>query len=387
MKQFFYVLLALTVLIISCNSGDDSKKPSDNAIDYFIKANLSSLEVKDATYTVKFNHKSSKEDYKTTIDFTLVRDKSTKLGFVAYFKTDEGEGLYDGKKYYYKSIAEKKVYISGEKLEPEVFLTNSWIINPITMIMLDKDYSKEINERKDDLFIIGDSKFDKYESFVIETIVKQDSSGTNKIRTYFDKETNLPVKEVKTFVMGQESVIQTLEIYDLKINKGIDASTLRLITPEGFAEEIIEPNQEAEAPSQGLAAPDFSLSDLDGKIVTLASLKGKVVLLDFWGTWCKWCVKAMPKLQAVHEHFKGKDVIVLGISCQEPPNANPKKFMQDNKVTYNSLLKGEEVARQFGVEGYPTLYVLGKDGKIISSKSGYSETMDKDLIELIEKNL
>ncbi len=386
MRKWFYLITALSILMFACNSSDN-KQEKDDPKGYFLKANKSSLEVKDASYKVNFVFKSEKDNFKTTIYVTLLRDTSVKLGFIAHFKTDDGEGLYTGDKYYYTSNKEKKVYFSGVDTKAEMFLTQNWIMSPISMVMLDRDYSNEIKERKDDLFIIGDAKFDKYDAMVVETIIRKDSISTSSIRTYFDKKTNLPIKELKKLTSPTENFIQTFEILDLKINEGVDKAIFTPKTPEGYVNEEIAVQGKQEAENLGNVAEDFTLTDINGKSVTLSSLKGNVVVLDFWGTWCHWCVKAMPKLQNVHEHFKGKNVIVLGISCNEREGANPKAFMKENKVTYNSLLLGNEVANKFKVTGFPTLFVIDKNGKIISSKSGYADEMDKDLIELITKNL
>lgn len=386
MRNWFYIITVLSVLLLACNSSDKPQVKED-AKEYFLKANKSSLEVKDATYKVNFVFKSNKDDFKTTIYVTLLRDPSVKLGFVAHFKTDDGEGLYTGDKYYYTSNKEKKMYFSGDDAKAEMFLTQNWIMSPISMIMLDRDYSNEINKRTDELFIIGDAKFDKYDAMVVESILRQDTNSISTVRTYFDKQTNLPIKELKTMKSTTENFVQTFEILDLKINQGVDKAIFTPKTPEGYVNEEIVMQGNQESDDIGKTAEDFTLTDVNGKSVSLSSLKGNVVVLDFWGTWCHWCVKAMPKLQNVHEHFKGKNVVVLGISCNEREGANPKAFMKENKVTYNSLLLGNEVANKYNVTGFPTLFVIDKNGKIISSKSGFSDDMDKDLIELITKNL
>lgn len=371
--------------IFACGSSKDNiNEPKQ----LFIKANQSSLKVNDAKFKVNLEFKSPQENFSTTLDISLLRDKNSKTGYIVMFKTDEGSGLYDGEKYYYKNDKTKQVFISGDKIAPEMFITQNWISQPISMIMLSKDYTQQIKDRKDELFMIGESKYSTFNTTVVESIQKADSTGAkSKIRTYFDLKTNLPVKEFKTQVKDGESVAQTLNISDLSLNKGLDRSIFKMEIPEGYATEIIRPDLEPKSENVNAVAPDFTLIDLNGKEITLSKLKGSVVVLDFWGTWCHWCVKAMPKLQNVHEHFKGKNVVVLGISCQERAEADPKKFMADNKVTYNSLIFGDKVAAQYGVRGYPTLYVISKDGKILTNKSGFSDTMDKELIELIEKNL
>lgn len=388
MKNLLLIITLFSLIFISCESEEKKEaKPQGDPKEYFLKANSSSMNVKDATFKVKFIFQSPKENFNINGSFSLLRDENSKLGYIVKFIMDEGEGLYTGDKYYFRSVSEKKVFVTGDDIEPEMFITQNWIYQPISMIMLDRDYSKEILERKDDLYIIGEAKYNKYNTMVVETIIKIDSVTRNKTRTHFDLETNLPLKEVKSIAKMTENIIQTFEIYDLEINKGLDKSIFKMDVPEGYTEQVISPQSSPEPESAGGPAPDFTLKDINGKDVTLSKLKGKVVVLDFWGTWCHWCVKAMPKLQAVHEHFKGKNVVVLGISCNERPGADPKKFMVENKVTYNSLVEGNEVATKYSVQGFPTLYVIGKDGNILSMKSGYAENMDKDLINLIKKNL
>ncbi|MFA5511323.1 MAG: redoxin domain-containing protein [Candidatus Kapaibacterium sp.] len=388
MKKLYLLFFSL-IIITACNDSDEQPVGSDSseaAKEFFIKANKSSLKVNDATFRTKFSFNSPKEKFSTTLDVSMLRDASAKLGFMVRFKTDEGEGVYNGKNYYYRSDSEKKVFKSGDDMEHEMPLTQNWIINALTMVMLDQDYTDDIKARTDELMVIGPSKFEMYETDVVQTTLPSEKEVTSKVRTYFDQATNLPVKELKTMSREDEVIMQSYEILDLKINQGLSSDLFTMTIPEGYSEEVIAVQSQSET-GEGQQAPDFTLKDLNGNEITLSKLRGNVVVLDFWGTWCHWCVKAMPKLQNVHEHFKGKKVIVLGVSCNERQGADPKKFMDEHKVTYNSVLLGETAARDYGVQGYPTLYVIGKDGKILSVKSGFSETMDQDLIELINKNI
>ncbi|MBX3043985.1 MAG: TlpA family protein disulfide reductase [Candidatus Kapabacteria bacterium] len=386
MKKIFLLILAVSYVIISCSSDEQTPLDADPK-EFFIKANQSSLKVEDASFTTRFVFQSPKENFTTDVKVQMLRDPSVKTGFLVKFLTEQGAGLYDGQKYYFKSDSEKIVYISGEGIEPDKMITQNWLINPMTMIMLNEDYTEQIKARTDELFIISDATFSKYKTDVVESLTNSAERGKIKIRTYFDRETNLPVKEVKTQTKDTETIIQTFEILDLEINKGLSRDIFKLQTPADFVEEIVTPNSRPKSPMEGQPASDFTLKDLDGKNVTLSQLKGNIVILDFWGTWCHWCVKAMPKLQNVHEKYKGKNVIVLGISCNEREGADPKKFLKDNNITYNSLVLGEQVASQYGVTGFPTLYVISKDGTILTSMSGYSDNMDTDLINLINENL
>jgi thiol-disulfide isomerase/thioredoxin len=98
--------------------------------------------------------------------------------------------------------------------------------------------------------------------------------------------------------------------------------------------------------------------------VTLASLKGKVVLLDFWATWCGPCKAAMPSIQKIHDDYKDKGVAVLGVNTWEKKEDGAKKYMESKGFNYGCLLKGDDLATAYGVTGIPTLVVIGKDGKV-----------------------
>jgi len=172
----------------------------------------------------------------------------------------------------------------------------------------------------------------------------------------------------------------------LKVDPKIDDAAFALKAPEGFTKAepempgMMVPGDAGEAPQPpalavkvGDAAPDFKLTTLDGKEVTLASLKGKVVLLDFWATWCGPCKAAMPTIQKISEDYKGKDVVVLGVNTWEQKADAAKEYIAKKKYTYGCLLKGDELAKAYGVTGIPTLVIIGKDGKVASTEVGMSD--------------
>lgn len=108
---------------------------------------------------------------------------------------------------------------------------------------------------------------------------------------------------------------------------------------------------------------DFTLKDLDGKAWTRSSLKGKVVLVNFWATWCPPCRKEMPDLQALSHEFKDKGLVVLAISDEEEKVVRP--FIEQNKYDYPILLDpGRKVNEMYQVDGIPKNFVYGRDGKL-----------------------
>ncbi|MDX2131829.1 MAG: TlpA disulfide reductase family protein [Planctomycetota bacterium] len=134
-------------------------------------------------------------------------------------------------------------------------------------------------------------------------------------------------------------------------------------------------------------APAFDLKDPAGKPVRLADMQGKVVVLDFWGTWCGWCVKAMPMIEKVHKQYKGKGVEIIGMNIENDPRADPAGFMRRNRYTYTLALNAERATQDYRVTGYPMLFVIDQQGKVASVHRGYSDDLDTKLSEDIERLL
>lgn len=120
----------------------------------------------------------------------------------------------------------------------------------------------------------------------------------------------------------------------------------------------------------GSIAPDFELKTPDGTPVKLSSLRGNVVVLDFWGTWCAPCKRSSPHVQALHETFNAQPVKVLGLSCREDAD-KPIAYVKEHGYTYGLLPEADAVARKFRVGGYPTFVVIGKDGEILDRREGF----------------
>ena len=115
---------------------------------------------------------------------------------------------------------------------------------------------------------------------------------------------------------------------------------------------------------------DFTLSDLSGRQWSLKTLRGKVVLINFWATWCPPCRKEMPDLQALYERFRPKGLVILAISDEEIATVQP--FIRERKYTYPVLVDpGRKVHRLFVVEGIPMSFVFNREGRLVA------EAMDR----------
>ncbi len=118
----------------------------------------------------------------------------------------------------------------------------------------------------------------------------------------------------------------------------------------------------APAPIVGAPAPDFTLQDLDGHAVTLSDLRGQVVILNFWATWCGPCRLEMPLLQAAYTSQKDQGLIILAIDLDDPA-ADVRDFRDALGLTFPVLLDpGTTITDLYRVRGWPTSYFINRDG-------------------------
>lgn len=120
----------------------------------------------------------------------------------------------------------------------------------------------------------------------------------------------------------------------------------------------------------GSTAPDWTLHDPLGASVALSEMRGKVVLLDFWGTWCKPCVLALPEVQRLHQDYRDRGVEVVGVNIEHRVGADPAAMMKRKGATYRLALDGKAVVEAYGITTFPSVVVIDREGKVLHTERG-----------------
>ncbi|MGM9714329.1 MAG: TlpA family protein disulfide reductase [Prevotella sp.] len=137
--------------------------------------------------------------------------------------------------------------------------------------------------------------------------------------------------------------------------------------------------------ADGCEAPDFTLKDINGQDLKLSSLRGKYVILDFWGSWCIWCIRGIPEMKKYYDKYKDK-MEILGVDCNDTEQkwkAAVEKHQIPWKHVYNP--KDSDITTKYAIQGYPTKIVIGPDGKIVKTVVGEDPAFYTFLDELFSK--
>jgi peroxiredoxin len=136
------------------------------------------------------------------------------------------------------------------------------------------------------------------------------------------------------------------------------------------------------------SAPKFELKDANGAKVTIEEYKGKVVLLNFWATWCVPCKAEIPWFQEFDKKYKDQGFAVLGVSLDEEGWKAVKPYVEERKIAYRMVIGTEEVSQLYGgIDSLPTTFMIDKDGKIAAihtglvSKATYQKQLESLLTE------
>ena len=132
----------------------------------------------------------------------------------------------------------------------------------------------------------------------------------------------------------------------------------------------------------GKVAPDFALHDLQGHLVRLEEFRGKVVLVNFWATWCAPCRVEMPWLVELYARYRTQGLEILGVSVDDDQPDRVRRFVQDRQVKYRIVLEDDAVVDAYGgLRFLPQTFFIGRDGRILERTYGIrtKEELEADI--------
>jgi peroxiredoxin len=135
----------------------------------------------------------------------------------------------------------------------------------------------------------------------------------------------------------------------------------------------------------GYAAADFSLQDLNGQTVRLADLRGRIVFLNLWATWCPPCRDEMPGMEALWQRFRGRDFAMLAVAEDGEGAKTVEPFVRQLGLTFPVLLDADNrLPGRFGVTGYPETFVIDRDGQVIKHVIGPEDWDSPEMVAYFE---
>lgn len=212
--------------------------------------------------------------------------------------------------------------------------------------------------------------------------------GETESLWYISKNDNLPRKSdtIIRIAGNDEPTHVIFELTNFKANQGLTAKDLAFEVPAGYREDKMAAAQPLDAnapvpanvppppalgPERGTGAPEFALKSPGGESVSLASLRGNVVVLAFWGTWNGMSVRALPVLETVNKSFADRPVKIFGVSCREKEGTDPAAVMAEKGATFGLLLEGDEVQKAYKVRGFPSFAVIDAEGNVSEFIQGF----------------
>ena len=215
----------------------------------------------------------------------------------------------------------------------------------------------------------------------LDAVISSLSARLNAQRMDFVKNNpSSPAAAYMTLVMPAKESVEAYGMLDESLKTNAIWSVVDYIVTANRNNLTKKANWENMKP--GEQAPDFKLRNLDGEYMTLASFKGKYVLLDFWGTWCGWCIKGIPDMKEYYAKYKDR-IEFVGIDCRDTEE-KWKEGVAKHELPWTNLYNGDgqEIVIAYGVQGYPTKIIIDPEGKIVEAFLGEDPALYKKLDEL-----
>lgn len=293
-------------------------------------------------------------------------------------------GVTDGKTMW-GFLPNENVYVAvpmaEEELDPSVFNPTEEVLSFVRLFQEFLRGAQEVRVVRKEPFRWNGAE---NEVFVLEVDyrpeVLSETFRVSPLTLWVDPKTHMILKESlrlfppEALEGGEEvEIIESIQFETLRVNEKLPEELFVFQPPEGAEQvERLFPEEEAYPDLTGEEAHDFELSDLSGGRVRLNELRGKVVLLDFWASWCGPCRVELPTILSLQEEFAEKGLVVFGVNNESSEVA--RKFLEENGFALRTILDAEnEVHRLYQVVAIPTVVIVNREGMISAYFVGVQE--------------
>lgn len=390
-KIINYLILVISLVgLVSCGSKQDPLK-------LFLESDLAASKNNSAEFKIAFDVQSEQQGNNKFSSLIYVKKiKKDNEDILAFRIEEEGSTIitFDGEKFIATDLKNNTQTIS---LKPDFARDVALrLVQNFYMIIDTKLDTTEIRENSKNLEYVGTANINGDDCYQVRQFGEGHGEFKVENNYFFSKNDKLMKKYSSEIRNKEKKLVQSIvyEIKELKLNQPIDDkifvqtidSTKYQLTNLDTQHNLTE-NQDKESTPEiedngllkpGTVAPDWTLLDASGKKVTLSQLRGKVVLLDFWATWCTPCKMVMPSIQKLHEKYGKQGLVVIGINAFER-GGDPVKYMKEQNFNYTLLLKGDDVAQAYRVESIPSMYIIDKQGKIAYTEVGAIPDLESKL--------
>ena len=319
------------------------------------------------------------------VNIDLTQTQYIWINNLQYYKVDEYHGIV----YLHPAGKVTLVMNDGDRAEIDITQSDGYVISSIKSTTLNEHIS-ELENILRPIHLERDNVGTQINKIVAEQGVPSPEIR-QKMQSLGDK-----IKDIKTEFISEHinDKVAAYLLLDIRakdaialykqMDKSVFSGTFRPV--EEAITELIETGEiKANAEkllTAGSIAPNFTLKDLSGGEFTLSSLQGKWVILDFWGTWCGWCIKGFPKLKEYYNKYNEK-LEVVAINCLDSDD-RWKEGVKKHSLPFTNIKDDNKVSAQYAVSVYPTKIIITPEGRIHKVFTGESDDFYKEIDKIMK---
>lgn len=258
-------------------------------------------------------------------------------------------------------------------------------LTPFVDLLIDKNIMNTLQKNNPKKTLREDNES---EGWLISFEYPQDELGQSLTQKLFIDKSTLSIRRIEKRVLWRgmtTSINIAIENYEIN-NKENSALVSLTRKYEDYTKEVFKGHRTTDispvSDLDGEEAPDFEYTSFDGEKVSLSRMKGKIILLDFWESWCGYCILVLPKINELLKEYKNKGFIIIGITTENREQI--EKLIKSNQLNYINIFADKSILKKYKVTARPTYYLIDKNGIIIKTSYGDLKKIESAVKTLID---